>query len=312
MTDVTLVRLPLTPAGERAIRLDGGTQARTVLHQPTVDEYAEAIRHGAAMPPVVVFDDGTDLWLADGFHRYHAHLAAEATGIDCDVYEGSQRDAILYSLKANAHHGLRRSNEDKKKAVMTLLNDAEWSAWSSRDIGKACGVSHDFVARLKSSLSSDDSDKPVTYTTKHGTTATMSTANIGKTNAADWGEQLPMPEQRPPAAADWPFESAEDKAAAADAAAAPSAEVEALRAELADMADALQQATDDNELMRKVFEADDHLAEAMARLKQAEGLARVLQTRVDGLMNEKNEVIRRYKAAKRDLEKLQKDMANAA
>lgn len=59
--------------------------------------------------------------------------------------------------------------------VMTLLNDAEWSQWSARDIAKACGVSNNYVSELKSALSSDDSEKPAerTYTTKHGTTARL-------------------------------------------------------------------------------------------------------------------------------------------
>jgi hypothetical protein len=61
---------------------------------------------------------------------------------------------------------------------MTLLNDAEWSKWSDREISRRCAVSTDFVSRLRSSLSSDDSDR--TYATKHGTVATMNTAAIGK------------------------------------------------------------------------------------------------------------------------------------
>lgn len=52
------------------IRIDGGTQSRVELNQETVAEYCEAYKAGANMPPVIVFYDGTDRWLADGFHRY--------------------------------------------------------------------------------------------------------------------------------------------------------------------------------------------------------------------------------------------------
>ena len=65
-------------------------------------------------------------WLADGFHRYHAHKQAGLDDIRVDLRQGNLREAILYSVGANAHHGLRRSNEDKRRAVLRLLEDPEW------------------------------------------------------------------------------------------------------------------------------------------------------------------------------------------
>lgn len=118
-----------------------------------------------------------------------------------DVRQGTQRDAILHSVGANAAHGLRRTNDDKSRAVMVLLNDPEWSKWSAREVAKACGVSHDYAARLKREVSSDDSDEPRTYTTKHGTTATMNTANIGAGSNPVQDVTTPSkPDQEPPAA----------------------------------------------------------------------------------------------------------------
>lgn len=93
-----------------------------------IEDYALSLRASATLPPVVGFFDGANFWLADGFHRYHAHLAIEADEIPGYVHEGTKRDAVLYSVGANHGHGLRRSNEDKRKAVMTLLEDAEWPA----------------------------------------------------------------------------------------------------------------------------------------------------------------------------------------
>jgi branched-chain amino acid transport system substrate-binding protein len=43
-------------------------------------------------------------------------------------------DAILYSVGANEMHGLRHTNEDKRRAVLTLLNDPGWSKWSDPEI----------------------------------------------------------------------------------------------------------------------------------------------------------------------------------
>jgi hypothetical protein len=47
--------------------------------------------------------------------------------ISADVCEGSRRDAILYAVGANASHGLKRTNRDKRNAVRVLLKDPEWS-----------------------------------------------------------------------------------------------------------------------------------------------------------------------------------------
>lgn len=133
----------------KAIRIDGGTQSRAEINNEVVSEYAEAIKAGATFPPVTVFHDGADYWLADGFHRFHAFGRAGKTSIAAEVHQGTVRDAVLFSLGANPSHGLRRTNADKRKSVLTALNDAEWSEWSDRKIADACGVGHPFVAALR-------------------------------------------------------------------------------------------------------------------------------------------------------------------
>jgi hypothetical protein len=44
---------------------------------------------------------------------------------------------------------VRRTNEDKRRAVATLLNDPEWSQWSDREISRRCGVSDRMVNSLR-------------------------------------------------------------------------------------------------------------------------------------------------------------------
>jgi uncharacterized ParB-like nuclease family protein len=162
-----------------SIRVDGGTQPRAALYDNVVAEYAQAIGDGAEFPPVVVFHDGSTYWLADGFHRYNAHASLGLVEIEADVRQGTQRDAILYSVGVNAEHGIRRTNEDKRRAVLRLLNDEEWRLWSDREIGRRCLVDNSFVSRIRSSLWPGNSE-PRTYTTKHGTVSTMNTEAIGR------------------------------------------------------------------------------------------------------------------------------------
>lgn len=129
-----------------AIRIDGDTQSRVSLNEATVAEYADCLDE---LPPVVVFFDGADNWLADGFHRMHAYRKAGKASVPADIRPGTQRDARLYSFGANRAHGLRVTNADKRKAVGAMLADAEWSQWSDRKIAEACGVSQPFVSGMR-------------------------------------------------------------------------------------------------------------------------------------------------------------------
>lgn len=173
-----------------SIRIDGGTQPREAIDEATVAEYREAIEAGALLPAVTVFHDGAEHWLADGFHRFHAHRAAGDDSIRVEIHEGTRRDAVLYSVGANGSHGLRRSAADKRKAVATLLADPEWSQWSDAEIARQCAVYRALVHQVRSSLANLASEpaggsshanfaSERTYTTKHGTKSTMQIGNIG-------------------------------------------------------------------------------------------------------------------------------------
>lgn len=161
------------------IRTNGGTQVREEITAHVVWEYADLMKEGVKFPPVTVYFDGKDYWLADGFHRCQAAKLADIDQIEADVIQGTRRDAILHSVGANAEHGLRRSRADKNRAVMMLLDDEEWRKWSTREIARRCGVSKSFVADLRKSLSATDSEER-TFTTRHGTKSKMKTGKIGK------------------------------------------------------------------------------------------------------------------------------------
>lgn len=139
-------RLPLSK-----IRRDGGTQPRAALDEVIIDEYAEAMREGAKFPPVDVFYDGQDHWLADGFHRIEAAESIGQPEFDVKTHQGTRRDAVLFSVGVNAEHGLRRTNADKRRAVLTLLHDPEWSTWSNSVIARHCHVDEKTVRSWRDS-----------------------------------------------------------------------------------------------------------------------------------------------------------------
>lgn len=160
------------------IRADERCQPRTTFDTDLVAQYAEAMANGDTFPPVKVFFDGVDHFLADGFHRYHAAASLGLADIAADISEGTLRDAILYSCSANASHGWRRTNDDKRRAVLRLLNDPEWQRWSDREIARRCMVGADMVGRLRPSVSV--AERQIERTVQRGGTIyTQQTANIG-------------------------------------------------------------------------------------------------------------------------------------
>ncbi|MBX7224318.1 MAG: hypothetical protein K1Y36_30665 [Blastocatellia bacterium] len=170
------------------IRMDGGTQSRAEMNETVIAEYAEAMLEGAEFPPVKLFYDTQHYWLVDGFHRVKAALKANLTMLHAQISNGSLREGILWAVGMNGQHGLRRTNHDKRHAVMMLLNDPEWSKWSDREIARRCCVGHPLVAELRASLdgiSSIEKSDERKFTSRHGTTGTRKISPGVKPKAVD-------------------------------------------------------------------------------------------------------------------------------
>lgn len=167
------------------IRMDGGTQPRQGIDWEVAYEYGDLMADGVKLPPVTVFYDGAEYWLADGFHRVHAAFSQEIAEIQADVLQGTLEDAQWFSFGANKSHGLMRSNDDKQRAVQAALRHPKCSGLSNRQIAKHVGVSEAAVRSWRDKLSAKDTqiqDKTRTVT-RNGTTYQQNTANIGKSKA---------------------------------------------------------------------------------------------------------------------------------
>ena len=294
--------IPIDTIPLHGVVLHKDTQSRIAMNQATIDEYAEAIRLGADFPPVVTFFDGAVFWLADGFHRYFAHEAAGVMEIASEQRDGTHRDAILYSCGANAAHGLRRTNEDKRRAVQTLLNDPEWAAWTQSKIAEACGVSREFVSRLSTAQepSCDRSQDAIRTVERNGKTYEQNTANIGKAKPAD---DAPGPESS--TAPDTPVQ-------------VPFDEVQALREQLSEIADNMKSTLADNEMMGRVFDADDRIKASMDEATRQSAIAEcsdrqynAQQGKLVALTKQVTHWMSRAQKAEKELEKLRGDSINS-
>jgi len=160
------------------VRLDGETQARLALDTGRVSEYAEAMQDGAEFPPIVVFHDGSDYWLADGFHRYHAIKQNGRVSAEVDVRVGTVLDAQIFAYGANAKRGLSTSNEDNRSIIKRMLSHPISSGWANAEIARHVGVSQMTVSRVKASMGSEqDVSEKKSYIRKDGKEVSV---NAGK------------------------------------------------------------------------------------------------------------------------------------
>lgn len=173
-----------------SIILDEAAQPRLELDDEYIEELANDLTAGSKFPPVVVFRYGEEYHLADGFHRYLAHQKAGFDMIFAEIHRGDRREAIMHAVGANATHGKRRSNADKRKAVETILKDGVWGAWTDRFIAGKCRVSQPFVSAIRKELTDNGYKFPEKRTTANG--RQMDTTNIGSTRT-----QNPQPTEAP-------------------------------------------------------------------------------------------------------------------
>lgn len=184
------------------IRLDGGTQPRTDVDHDVIDTYAEAYRSGAKFPPAVVFFDGKEYWLADGFHRWWASRKADRKAMLCDIHNGTQQDAQWYSYSANRTHGLNRSNQDKQRAVRAALLHPNGAQLSDSQIAEHVGVAVNTVCKYRAEMESTlQIAKSPDRTGRDG--RTINTANIGRKAVVEEVEEEPASEPSTADEFDW-------------------------------------------------------------------------------------------------------------
>lgn len=149
------------------IKIDHDLQARVKLDSSVVADYAERLAAGDRFPPRRVFKDSDDYWLSRGFHRQQAAVQAGLTSFPCEILRGTKSHAQLDACADNKSHGLRRSNEDKRKAVELCLMNPLAAGWNNQRVADHVGVSESFVRKTRHDLE-EDGRISVSFETKLG------------------------------------------------------------------------------------------------------------------------------------------------
>ena len=253
-----------------ALCIDGGTQCRVVIDQPTVYNYVEHMKDGDEFPPLETVFDGSTHWLTDGFHRWHAYKILGIKEVEIKYKPGTKEDAILDALRANAKHGKTLTNEDKRNKVHMALSISGYAEKSNYEIAKICELSQSFVAAVRDPEVKERQNK-------NRQKAAEKKAGIASptSNTAD---ASPTSSEPNPYAGATPDDD----------------EIKAT--ELAHQADI--------EAMHKLLESDDALKTAHDEIKKLNHINAQLELRLHGLMGERNEAVKMVKKLQKELDKL--------
>ena len=134
-----------------AIDLDPGYYPREQVDEGRILEFRDLLRdpHGASLPPIELVPHRTipgTFVMADGAHRYHAHLDEHRPTIPAVILP-PDTDIFVHAVQRAAITAKPLTRSEKRSAVTRLL--AEHPDWSNHRIADVAGVSRPFVARLR-------------------------------------------------------------------------------------------------------------------------------------------------------------------
>ena len=128
-------------------------QQRVGEDKSAIDDLATAYRNAEAIPPIDVVNIDGKNFIVDGFHRFFGAQKAGITSLQCHVEVATEEQALIKSLGANSKNlALKRTNDDKRKAVTTALTCRDFNSKSNREIAAICKVSPGLVDKVAKEL----------------------------------------------------------------------------------------------------------------------------------------------------------------
>ncbi|RYH71154.1 MAG: hypothetical protein EON54_00225 [Alcaligenaceae bacterium] len=289
----------------------------------SLDALRDSIVELGVLNPITVFDGQ----VLDGWHRY---MVTQELGYDCPTVEllaeADPRHFVIAQNKARRHvtqaqlamavtsvHAWKPLGANQH--IESRVNIECAPSKSATELAELAGVHRNTIAQAKAVQA--NAEPAVIDAVQRGDIGLPKAAAIAKLPREQQAAAIAAPAPKPSKTKQPALASALLPATPAAAASAPiDGEVEKLRADvvrltseneelsdrLAETASDLAKLVEDNEGMARVFEADDKVVAALAEAARYRELNRVLNERVNGLLNEKNEAIRAARSWQRKAE----------
>lgn len=291
---------------------------------------ADIAANGLREPIMLLGED-----VLDGGNRYRACIEA---GVDPQFVQFTGTDPVSYVLSKNLHrrhlkpgqmaiivasatdwtkaqrHGGDRKSDQEPISVLDRVADRVAASGASINTQKMA----DKVAREAPELAEKVAHGEISLNAAHSALTQKPSAHDSVGGKQEGAPVAAVHSPSPDASASdhVPHSDDDEEATAAGSAPPPAdprdARIAALEDQIAELAKNLEEALADNASMAKVFDANDKLAVALAEAKQARDQARLLNERITGLMNEKNQYVRLTKHWKGLHDKLEKTLKVAA
>lgn len=240
--------------------------------------------------PIVLHDE----MVLDGGNRYRA---CQAAGVEPRFIQFSGDSAVQFVLSANLHR--RHMSTGQQAAIVASAQD--WAKANAHGGERASAHGE----HLKDSTKERAKQSGASVTTQRRADA-VAKADPEMAGKVARGE-VPLSE----AVSEVAPQLAPRKVAPIVTQVQPPANDD-LREQINDLASMLEEVRADNESMVRVFEADDKVTAALAEAKRYREQLRIVESRITGLTNERNEAIRQARMWQRRCEKLEKSGANLA
>ena len=160
---------------------------RACIRDDVVEDYMEAYKSKEKLPPIQLFQPNGEKFflISDGRHRLEAQRLLKRKAIEADVQKGDFSTALTSALVANQRHGLRRSNEDKRRCIEVACK--QWPDYSHKKIADVCCVSSHTVASVMGELQKKGEVKETTVRTD-AKGRKMNVSRIGKSRSPSLGK----------------------------------------------------------------------------------------------------------------------------
>lgn len=183
--------MPIRLVALADIDLDGSPHTRYTLHPDVIEEYGEVMKSKKSkMPEVKLWKSPKHnlYYVSDGLHRIHGAHAAGLTHIAAMVLNGTWADCLKDACQQNLTHGLRRSVEDKRCLVETVLMNGG-DKWTNDAIAELTHVSRPTVIKIRELLEEHNTIKPAPVRTN--TEGEKKTVSVSKEEKDRTGTVIP-------------------------------------------------------------------------------------------------------------------------